>query len=129
MKKSFLSSTGKLIKKISKLFEENEGEGQLLSYLNKKAVAIDNLDWDKLIPKVSKSSNVVYIFLGQNKIIGAFHSQSVNVEGEAQVWDQEAGIFFGDKQKLDMEFARVKSDIVIYSSKSKIIRFGSPSSF
>lgn len=81
MKKSFLSSTGKLIKKISKLFEENEGEGQLMSYLNKKAVAIDSLDWDKLIPKVSKASNIVYIFLSHNKIIGAFHSQSVNVEG------------------------------------------------
>lgn len=128
MKKSFLSSTGKLIKKISKLFEENEGEGQLMSYLNKKAVAIDSLDWEKLIPKVTKASNIVYIFLGQNKIIGAFHSQSVNVEGEAQVWDQEAGIFFGEKQHPDLEFARVKSDMVIYSSKTKTIKFGSPSS-
>lgn len=45
MKKSFLSNTGKLIKKISKVFEENEGETQLLAFLNKKGVSIAGLDW------------------------------------------------------------------------------------
>jgi hypothetical protein len=41
----------------------------------------------------------VYLFINQTKILGAFHSQSINIEGEASVWDQEAGIFFCDKHK------------------------------
>ena len=61
-------------------------------------------------------------------MIGAFHTQSVNVEGEASVWDQEAGIFSLDKYKNEPEFGRVRSDCVSYSCKTKTIKFGSPSS-
>ncbi len=59
-----------------------------MSYLNKKGHAFGNIDWDKLIAKVNKTSNIIYIFVGKTKIIGAFHCQSVNVEGEASVWDE-----------------------------------------
>ena len=74
----------------------------MLAYLNKKAVPMGAFDWDKIIKNANKTSNIVYIFIGSTKVIGAFHSQSVNIEGEASVWDQEAGIFFGDKNKVEM---------------------------
>lgn len=56
--------------------------------MNKKAVSMGNMEWDKLIPKVNKNSNIIYLFFGKTKVIGAFHAQSVNIEGESSVWDQ-----------------------------------------
>jgi hypothetical protein len=42
---------------------------------------MSSFDWEKMLPKVTKSTNIVYIFIGEEKIIGAFHSQAVNIDG------------------------------------------------
>lgn len=41
MNKSFFGNTGKLIKKISKLFDENEKDSELIAYLNKKGLSLN----------------------------------------------------------------------------------------
>ena len=73
MKKSFLSSSGKLIRKLQKLFDEYKKDAALLSYLSKKSVLTDPCGWDKLTQKVSKNGSIIYIFFGKTHILGAFH--------------------------------------------------------
>jgi hypothetical protein len=80
-------SRGEIIRKIWKLFEDNPDDGEMIKYLKKKGVGLDNNEWNKFVVKVNKNSNIVYILIGRTKIIGAFHVQRVNIEGEASIWD------------------------------------------
>lgn len=43
MKKTIIFGNDNIIKKISKIFDENTNESQLLNYLNKKALSFKNL--------------------------------------------------------------------------------------
>ena len=48
-------------------------------------------------------------------MVGAFHLESVPIEGESNTFDQEAGIFICERTTMDPQFSRVKSDSVIYN--------------
>lgn len=93
LKKSFLSSSGKLIRKVQKLIDEYKKDTALISHLLKKCVLHDPCTWDKMVSKVSKNTSIVYIFFSKTHMIGSFHLESVPIEGESNTFDQEAGIF------------------------------------
>jgi hypothetical protein len=93
--------TGKIIKKISKLFDEKSKDKELVDFLKKNAMLLNNCDWDKFITKVGKSSNIVYIFIDKSKIVGAFHSKKINIESStSSICDEEAGIFSTNRFKF-----------------------------
>lgn len=101
LKKSFLSNSGKLIRKIQKMFDENKKDSNLASYLAKKSLLTGACTWDKLAAKVTKNSSIVYWFFSKTHILGAFHLEPVAIEGEASVEDQEAGLFLCERSAFN----------------------------
>jgi hypothetical protein len=87
-KNSVVGGSGKLIKKISKLFDEQKKDSCLIEFLKKKGTSLEGIGWDKFVSKVNKFSNIVYIFIGKTKIMGAFHAQKINISDECNLHDE-----------------------------------------
>lgn len=56
--------------------------------MTKKSLASGNISWEKMVSKVSKTSSVIYIFVGKSHILGAYHCESIALDEKDSMEDE-----------------------------------------
>ena len=55
-----------------------------------------------MVSKVSKTSSVIYIFVGKSHILGAYHCESIALDEKDSIEDDECGLFVTERPSMQV---------------------------
>lgn len=130
LNKSFFNNEGKMVRKVEKFFSKFENKvDDILKELSKRALIPSPITWDKVVSKCDKAASLMFIFIGKQHIIGAYHAEAIKIGDKAIIEDSESGFFMSNKNKMDVQFYKANCEAVVYNPLTKTISFGKPSCF
>jgi hypothetical protein len=63
-----------MLRKIEKYFSKFENGDEVNKDMQKKALIIAPITWEKLIGKCEKTGSLVYVFISSSNIFGIYHN-------------------------------------------------------